>query len=99
MTRRTSSTPRRWKSTLGNTDEQTHDFDGGKHTREANISGMLFVDEGTKNDLHDEGEYPLAAAGVKVTLVGPTLLMRDSRPRRTRPARLRSASSARARTS
>ena len=62
--------------TLGNTDEQTHNF-GGDHTREANISGMLFVDEGTKNDLHDEGEYPLAAAGVKVTLVGPTLLMRD----------------------
>ena len=61
--------------TLGNTDEQSHDFDGD-HTREASISGMLFVDEGTKNDLHDEGEYPLAAAGVKVTLVGPTLLMR-----------------------
>ena len=38
---------------------------------------MLFVDEGTKNDLHDEGEYPLAAADVKVTLVGPTLLMRN----------------------
>ena len=29
---------------LGNTDDQGHDF-GGKHTREANISGMLFVDE------------------------------------------------------
>ena len=27
--------------------------------------------------MHDEGEYPLAAAGVKVTLVGPTLLMRN----------------------
>ena len=62
--------------TLGNTDEQTHDF-GGTHTREAKISGMLFVDEGTPNDLHDEGEDPLAAEGVKVTLVGPTLLMRD----------------------
>ena len=61
--------------TLGNTDEQTHNF-GGTHTREASISGMLFVDEGTKNDLHDDGEYPLAAEGVKVTLVGPTLLMR-----------------------
>ena len=61
--------------TLGNTDEQTHNF-GGTHTREASVSGMLFVDEGTKNDLHDEGEYPLAAEGVKVTLVGPTLLMR-----------------------
>ncbi len=62
---------------LGNTDEQSHNF-GGDHTREANISGMLFVDEGTKNDLHDEGEYPLAAEDVKVMLVGPTLLMRDS---------------------
>ena len=62
---------------LGNTDDQGHDF-GGKHTREANISGMLFVDEGTPNDLHDEGEYPLAAEGVKVMLVGPTLLKRDS---------------------
>ena len=41
---------------LGNTDEQSHDF-GGMHTREASVSGMLFVDEGTKNDLHDEGEY------------------------------------------
>ena len=61
---------------LGNSDEQSHDF-GGMHTREASVSGMLFVDEGTKNDLHDEGEYPLAAEGVKVTLVGPTLLMRD----------------------
>ena len=62
---------------LGNTDEQSHDFDGD-HTREANISGMLFVDEGTKNDLHDEGEEALAAEDVKVMLVGPTLLMRDS---------------------
>ena len=60
---------------LGNTDEQSHDF-GGMHTREASISGMLFVDEGTKNDLHDEGEHALEAAGVKVTLVGPTLLLR-----------------------
>ena len=61
---------------LGNTDEQTRDF-GGTHTREASITGMLFVDEGTRNNLHDEGEHALAAAGVKVTLVGPTLLIRD----------------------
>ena len=60
---------------LGNTDEQTHNF-GGTHTREASVSGMLFIDEGTKNNEHDEGEYALAAEGVKVTLVGPTLLMR-----------------------
>ena len=83
--------------TLGNTDEQTHDF-GGTHTREASVSGMLFVDEGTKNDLHDDGEYPLAAEGVKVTLVGPTLLMRRE-AETDATARLRSASSARARTS
>ena len=61
---------------LGNSDRQSHDF-GGTHTREASITGMLFVDEGTKNNLHDEGEHALAAAGVKVTLVGPTLLIRD----------------------
>ena len=65
---------------LGNSDDQTHNF-GGDHTREASISGMLFVDELPKNNLYDEGEHTLAAAGVatagvKVTLVGPTLLMR-----------------------
>ena len=63
---------------LGNTDDQSYDFDGD-HTREANISGMLFVDEGTKNYLHDEGEEALAAKDVKVMLVGPTsYLNRDS---------------------
>ena len=63
---------------LGNTDRQTRDF-GGTHTREASITGMLFVDEGTPNNLHDEGEHTLAAEGIKVTLVGPTLLRREEK--------------------
>lgn len=43
----------------------------GAHATTASISGMLFVDEATKNNAYDEGETPFAAAGVPVTLVGP----------------------------
>ncbi len=43
----------------------------GSHATTASISGMLYVDEGTNNDMMDEGETPFAAAGVPVTLVGP----------------------------
>ena len=32
---------------------------------------MLFIDELTKNDMHDAGEAPLAHAGIPVALVGP----------------------------
>ncbi len=43
----------------------------GAHATTASVSGMMFVDEATKNDMHDEGEHPLAHAGVPVALVGP----------------------------
>ena len=60
---------------LGNSDEQSHDFDG-MHTREASISGMLFVDElNQERSSTTRARIALAAEGVKVTLVGPTLLI------------------------
>ena len=43
----------------------------GMHARTASVSGMVFLDEATKNDMHDEGEHPLAHAGIPVALVGP----------------------------
>ncbi len=43
----------------------------GAHATTASISGMLFVDEATKNDMHDEGEDALEIQGIPVVLVGP----------------------------
>ena len=43
----------------------------GAHARTASVSGMVFLDEATKNDMYDEGETPLAHAGIPVALVGP----------------------------
>ena len=43
----------------------------GAHATTASVSGMLFIDELDNNDMHDEGEHPLAHAGVPVALVGP----------------------------
>ncbi len=43
----------------------------GDHATTASISGMLFVDEATKNDMHDEGEDALEIQGIPVVLVGP----------------------------
>ena len=43
----------------------------GAHARTASVSGMVFLDEATKNDMYDEGEHPLAHAGIPVALVGP----------------------------
>ncbi len=45
----------------------------GAHATTASISGTLYVDEGTNNDMMDEGETPFAMEGVSVpvTLVGP----------------------------
>ena len=57
---------------LGNDDEQIVSFKGA-HARTASISGMIFVDEATKNNVYDEGENALAAAGVAVVLVGPAI--------------------------
>ncbi len=43
----------------------------GEHATTASVSGMAYVDEGTKNDMFDEGEYALMRAGIPVALVGP----------------------------
>ena len=43
----------------------------GAHATTASVSGMVFLDEATKNDMFDEGEHPLAHAGIPVALVGP----------------------------
>ncbi len=55
---------------VGDNEAGTANF-SGTHARTASVSGMLFVDEGTKNDMHDEGEDPFPAPGVPVVLVGP----------------------------
>ena len=56
--------------TVGDNDVGTANF-SGTHEASASISGMLFIDEGTNNDMMDEGEHPLPAPGVPVVLVGP----------------------------
>ncbi len=45
----------------------------GEHATTASVSGMLFVDEATKNDMHDQGEDALEIAGIPVVLVGPAV--------------------------
>ncbi len=56
--------------TVGDDETAILNFEG-MHARTASVSGVLFVDEGTKNDMHDEGEHPLPAPRVPVVLVGP----------------------------
>ena len=56
--------------TVGDDEAKIVNFDG-QHARTASVSGMVFLDEATKNDMHDEGEHPLAHAGIPVALVGP----------------------------
>jgi hypothetical protein len=56
--------------TLGDDDARIVNFEGA-HARTASVSGMVFIDEATKNDMFDEGEAPLAHAGIPVALVGP----------------------------
>ena len=56
--------------TVGDDESKIVNFDGA-HARTASVSGMVFLDEATKNDMHDEGEHPLAHAGIPVALVGP----------------------------
>ena len=53
-------------------DDQTAivNFDG-THATTASVSGVVFIDEATKNDMLDEGEHPVAQAGIPVALVGP----------------------------
>ena len=43
----------------------------GAHATTASVSGVVFIDEATKNDMMDEGEHPVAQAGIPVALVGP----------------------------
>ena len=56
--------------TVGDDESAIVNFEGS-HATTASVSGMLFIDELTKNDMHDAGEAPLAQAGVPVALVGP----------------------------
>ena len=56
--------------TLGDDESAIVNFEGA-HARTASVSGMVFLDEAAKNDMYDEGEHPLAHAGIPVALVGP----------------------------
>ena len=56
--------------TLGDDESAIQNFEGA-HARTASVSGMVFLDEAAKNDMYDEGEHPLAHAGIPVALVGP----------------------------
>ena len=56
--------------TVGDDESAIVNFEGS-HATTASVSGMLFIDELTKNDMHDAGEAALAQAGVPVALVGP----------------------------
>ena len=58
---------------LGDDDTQIVNF-MGTHARTASVSGMLYVDEATKNDKYDaDDEDALKAAGVVLALVGPNI--------------------------
>ncbi|MDE0073701.1 MAG: carboxypeptidase regulatory-like domain-containing protein [Gammaproteobacteria bacterium] len=56
--------------TVGDDESAIVNFEGA-HARTASVSGMVFLDEATKNNMYDEGEHPLAHAGIPVALVGP----------------------------
>ena len=65
--------------TVGDDESKIVNFEGA-HDTSASVSGMLYVDEATKNDMHDEGEdgFPsaavlqaLQAAGVQLPPVLP----------------------------
>ena len=56
--------------TLGDDESAIQNFEGA-HARTASVSGMVFLDEATKNDMYDEGKHALAHAGIPVALVGP----------------------------
>ena len=56
--------------TVADDESKLVSFDG-MHARTSSVSGMLFIDEAMKNDMHDEGEHPLTRAGFPVALVGP----------------------------
>ncbi len=58
--------------TLADDESATVNF-RGEHAMTASVSGMLFVDEAMKNDMHDQGEDALEIAGVPLVLVGPAV--------------------------
>ncbi len=58
--------------TLADDQSMTVNF-RGEHATTASVSGMLFVDEAMKNDMHDQGEDALEIAGIPVVLVGPAV--------------------------
>ncbi len=58
--------------TLADDESATVNF-RGEHAMTASVSGMLFVDEATKNDMHDQGEDALEIAGIPLVLVGPAV--------------------------
>ncbi len=58
--------------TLADDESATVNF-RGEHATTASVSGMLFVDEAMKNDMHDQGEDALEIAGVPLVLVGPAV--------------------------
>ncbi len=58
--------------TLADDESMTVNF-RGEHATTASVSGMLFVDEAMKNDMHDQGEDALEIAGVPLVLVGPAV--------------------------
>ena len=62
---------------IGNAESTVQNFTG-MHTRTASISGMLYVDEAEKNDMYDDGEDMLAAAGVELALIGPSIAERQT---------------------
>ncbi len=63
--------PVEMKVKLGNSESKIQNF-AGTHLRSASVSGSLFVDENTKNDMFDTGaEDMLKVAGVEVVLQGP----------------------------
>ena len=56
--------------TIGDDETAIRNFEGD-HATTASVSGVVFIDEATKNDMMDEGEHPVAHAGLPVALVGP----------------------------
>ena len=53
--------------TLGDDDVQTVNFEG-EHARTASVTVQLFIDEGTKNDMMDDGEMTFPTAEMLATV-------------------------------
>ena len=55
---------------LGDSDSRIQNF-GGTHTRDATISGMLFLDEAPRDGMYTANEPAFANAGIPIALQGP----------------------------